>query len=69
MANYFSFSVRVECDKKDVKNIVRFFERNMYDDEFVYEETNYGFVGDGICAWKKMLIKNTNKPTAPPINI
>ncbi len=52
MANYFSYCVRVECAKKDVKDIVEFFENSMYGgDEFCFEKTKFGFVGEGICAW------------------
>ena len=52
MANYFSYCVCVECNKKDVKNIVSFFENNMYGgDDFYFKKTKFGFVGEGVCAW------------------
>lgn len=57
MGTIFEYSVRVECDKKDVENIVKFFDDNMVcyfwedDNDFYYEETNFGFVGEGRCEY------------------
>lgn len=44
------YTIRCECDKEDLEDVVKFFEEQDYsDDGFEYYETNFGFVGWGQC--------------------
>lgn len=41
------YTIRCECDKEDLEDVVKFFEYFDYYYEFEYDETNFGFVGWG----------------------
>ncbi len=52
MANLFSYSVKVCCDKKHIEKLVEYFEDKLYCcDGFYYEKRDFGFVGQGACRW------------------